>query len=100
MKYETITYEEWQKKYKPIENKITKGQNYYNKKGVLQYGWFDTDDEDYEYIYKQNELNVWTEREEDGKTYITSGMGFVNRICYFITKVAREEDIKITVQNS
>ena len=61
---------------------------------------FDTDNEDYEDIYKQNELNVWTERGEDGKTYITSGMGFVNRICYFITEVAREKDIKITVQNS
>jgi hypothetical protein len=98
MKYETINYKDWKKKYKPIENKITKEQNYYNKKGVLQYGWFDTDDEDFDYVCNQNELNVWTEREEDGKTYMTSGLGFVNRICYFITEVARQEDEKVTVE--
>jgi hypothetical protein len=99
MKYENITYKEWEKKYKPIENKITEGNNYYNKQGVLQYGWFE-DDEDYDYLYKQNELNVWTEREEDGKTYITSGLGFVNRICYYITEVERKEDEAITVEEN
>jgi len=100
MKYENITYKEWEKKYKPIENKITKGQNYYNKKGVLQYGWFDTDDKDFDYVCNQNKLNVWTEREEDGKTYMTSGLGFVNRICHYITEVARKEDEKITVEEN
>ena len=45
-------------------------------------------------------LNVWTEREEDGKTYITSGLGFVNRICYYITEVARKEDETITVEDN
>ena len=35
-----------------------------------------------------------------GKTYITSGLGFVNRICYYITEVARKEDETITVEDN
>ena len=50
-----ITYKEWEKKYKPIENKITEGNNYYNKQGVLQYGWFE-DDEDYDFLYKHKKI--------------------------------------------
>ena len=102
---EVITYDEWRRKYKPrvieaagpgkqiywIDTKVEKvnDEGYYD---VLyrtpSLTWFDTTKEDYDLMMDYAEPNtVWTERyNEDDKPYLTSGVGIVDRHCYYITK--------------
>ena len=86
---EVITFEQWKKKYKPrFIEAAGPGKQYVNKDRTPAYTWFDTTKEDYDLMMAHAEPNtVWTERyNEDDKPYLTSGVGIVDRHCYYITK--------------
>lgn len=68
----------WESDYSPIVNPFN------------DHGWngtmFETYGEDFEFVKQQPDMNVWTWVDGDDGTYLTTGMHFVNRIGYFITK--------------
>ena len=68
-KHHFITYDEWEKKYKPIEDEQGNRKSYDTHKNDLE-------DADYRY--------VWTFRDsEDGRGVITNGFGRINRLEYY-----------------
>lgn len=71
-----MTYDYWDKTFKPIKNKITNGADIH----------FETYGEEYELVKNTNPNNVWTEVDGDSGTYIVAGLHFVNRIHYYITE--------------
>jgi hypothetical protein len=75
-----LTYDEWVEKYKPIKNKF--------EKTTLFGGCaFDYSEEDqWEFLKKQNPKNVWTMVSEGDDSFIISGFHWVNRDFYFVTK--------------
>ena len=78
-----ITYEEWEEKYKPINNP---------RGGDIA---FDTHNEEDIKFLRDNQskdaLNIWTLVDgDDGKLFIDSGYRFVNRLEYYITEVSRK----------
>tara|TARA_R100001460_G_scaffold74118_3_gene115151 strand:- start:1425 stop:1733 length:309 start_codon:yes stop_codon:yes gene_type:complete len=90
---EEISYKEWKKKYKPrVIEAAGEGRQYVNLDGSPAYSWFDTNKEDYDIMMKHAEPNtVWTERyDEDDKPYLTSGVGVVDRFCYYVSEVSHE----------
>ena len=80
-----ITYEEWQSKYKPVENKINPVESF---DGTA----FETYGTDLDYIVSLTNSNksihyVWTLIESDNENeYIVPGYCLVNRQLYFITE--------------
>jgi len=97
---EVITYEQWKKKYKPRVIKAAgPGRQYVNKDTrEPTYTWFDTNKKDYDIMMAHAEPNtVWTERyDEDDKPYLTSGVGIVDRFCYYVTEVSHDgKDITV-----
>ena len=86
---DVITYKQWKKKYKPrVIEAAGPGRQYVNKDSKPIFTWFDTNKEDYDIMMAHAEPNtVWTERyDEDDKPYLTSGVGIVDRHCYYVTK--------------
>ena len=90
--YHLLSFEEWEKKYKPIEK---------NKDWIF----FDThSEEDLKFITefqkKNSILNCWTLcTDDDNEYYIDSGWRYVNRIEYIITEVPREsKDILVQAE--
>tara|TARA_A100001201_G_scaffold97919_1_gene84455 strand:+ start:591 stop:899 length:309 start_codon:yes stop_codon:yes gene_type:complete len=81
--YELLSYEEWEKKYKPIEK----------SKGHI---FFETHDEkDIEFLKdfesKNSFLNIWTLVDgDDDELFIDSGWRYVNRLNYIVTEIPRE----------
>tara|TARA_R100000231_G_C5324097_1_gene164331 strand:- start:256 stop:558 length:303 start_codon:yes stop_codon:yes gene_type:complete len=90
---EVITYKQWKKKYKPrVIEAAGEGRQIVNKNSTPIYTWFDTNKEDYDIMMAHAEPNtVWTERyDEDDKPYLTSGVGIVDRFCYYVTEVSHD----------
>jgi hypothetical protein len=85
-KHHYLTYEEWADKYDIVED---------------EYGMhnaFDTHD-DWEYIKKLDPHTVWTFRDgDDGRGVITNGIGFVNRLEYYVSKKPWNEGEYIEVR--
>lgn len=80
-KCERISYENWFAKYRPIQNHLDKNAPFY---GCL----FETYGKEVAFVRAQPVAKIWTLAEMDGKTFICEGFHFVNRLGYFITKVA------------
>lgn len=77
-----MTYDYWEKNYQPIKNNISK----YPDDSLIH---FETYGDEYEFVkkcYEQDPNQIWTEVDGDSGTYIISGLHFVNRISYYITK--------------
>lgn len=72
---EFYTYDDWEKKFQPVPNHLTKYENLA----------FETYGEEVDYVFAQPNENVWTEVDGDEGTYIIAGKHFVNRIQYYIT---------------
>ena len=90
---EVITYKQWKKKYKPrVIEAAGPGRQIVNKNSTPIYTWFNTNKEDYDIMMAHAEPNtVWTERyDEDDKPYLTSGVGIVDRFCYYVTEVSHD----------
>ena len=80
-----LTYDEWYDKYQPITNTFTG----YDEKHFETYG------EEQDFVLAQPNEKVWTEVDGDNGTYIVSGQHFVNRIQYYVTENAWEEDVEV-----
>ena len=75
------TFEEWEKRYKPIENPFGCGF------------LFETYGEELEFVIncaKSNPDTVWTSCFCEGESYIEGGMRLVNRDGYYVTKIPRD----------
>ena len=89
---EVITYDQWEKKYKPrVIKEAGEGRQILRDSKPI-YTWFDTVKDDYDLMMKHAKPNtVWTERyDDDDKPYMTSGIGLVNRFCFYVTEVSHE----------
>ncbi len=73
------TYSTWEDTFKPIKNKISK----YADDDLIH---FETYGEEFEFVQKADNKNIWTEVDGDSGTYIVAGYHFVNRIHYYITE--------------
>ena len=90
----TLTEDEFYKKFTPIKNHI-------NNDATFDGCFFDTFDEEGEYINKMRKTNpnkVWTITESDGIMSIESGYCFVNRLGYLITEEEVDENTEIVVE--
>lgn len=59
---------------------------------------FETDGEEFEFIRRQDPLNVWTLVDgDDGDMYVISGLHFVNRVGYLLSTIPVPEDTTIQV---
>ena len=74
-----MNYEEWLEKFKPFPNRIDKNANY---DGCM----YETYGDEYNYVKGANPENIWTLTDYDGELFIYNGLGFVNRMGYFIVK--------------
>lgn len=89
---EVITYDQWEKKYKPrVIKEAGEGRQILRDSKPI-YTWFDTVKDDYDLMMKHAKPNtVWTERYgDDDKPYMTSGIGLVDRFCFYVTEVSHE----------
>lgn len=89
---EVITYDQWEKKYKPrVIKEAGEGRQILRDSKPI-YTWFDTVKDDYDLMMKHAKPNtVWTERyDDDDKPYMTSGIGLVDRFCFYVTEVSHE----------
>ena len=69
-----MTYSEWEAKYKPIPNHITK----YNQ---LQ---FETYGDEVEYVKSVDPKRVWTWVDGDACSLLLAGWHYVNRLSYYV----------------
>ena len=93
----SIDSNEFYDKYKPIYNHITnkefqEGQTESDEIGVAQY--FETYDEELQYVKKQPNNKIWTLINAEGQDIICQGYHFVNRVSYLIASVAYREGDK------
>jgi hypothetical protein len=87
----TMTEAEWEDKFTLVPNHI---QGYDAQ-------LFETYGAELEFVRSQPDQNIWTQVDGDGGgLYIISGMHFVNRIGYYITKEAfnPEDSIEVCIQ--
>lgn len=81
-------YDEWEKYYMPIPSSPN-------------WNMFETYGHEVQLVEVVGFRHVWTMIEEDGNMFIINGMGYVNRIGYFITKNPWSNNLKyrdITLQ--
>ena len=79
------TYDEWVEKYKPIKNEF--------EDSSFEGCSFDySEDDQWEFVKKQNPENIWTMVDSDDCFVIISGCHWVNRESYFITELPVEKE--------
>lgn len=75
--------DEWFNKFEPMKNHIDPSHEY----------MFETYGEEAAYVYSIDPHFVWTEMDgDDGGVYIVEGRHFVNRICYYVTRLAWQDN--------
>lgn len=75
----TMTFEDWFDKFEPMTNHLVTHVNT---------TVFETYGEESAYVYSIDPHFVWTEMDgDDGGVYIVEGRHFVNRICYYVTRL-------------
>lgn len=77
-----MTYDYWVETYKPIKNNLVK----YDSLTFETYG------EEAEFVQKADNKYIWTEVDGDNGTYIVAGYHWVNRIHYYITENAWDDE--------
>lgn len=85
----TMSYDTWVETYRPIRNEIDTNASF----DGLMFETFGAEHDFVAGIAQQDPNKVWTLREEDGVMAVTPGMGFVNRLGYFVTEVAAGDDV-------
>jgi hypothetical protein len=87
--------DDWLDKYKPIGNHIgDSGGWIINDIPIM----FETFGPELEFVKSQPPNNVWTWMDGDEGSFISAGMGYVNRIGYFVTKepwIDMSEEVQI-----
>jgi hypothetical protein len=82
------TFDEWVEKYKPIKNEFEEFGSY--EGCVFDY----SEDDQWEFVKKQNPANVWTLVWAEDAHVIIPGFHWVNRDSYFVTeKPVQKEDL-------
>ena len=92
-----MTFEDWEKTYKPIPNHIDENASFQddNNVGIM----FETYGDEVAFVKKADPAHIWTYGDgDDGGGYIWSGWHFVNRLGYFITEVPCPEDVIVQIQ--
>ena len=90
-KQRRITLDKWQDKYKPINNTLSDNASWQDENGLGIL--YETYGEEQAFVLACDYHNVWTLVDGDnGGTYIVNGRAFVNRIGYFITPLAWQDD--------
>ena len=87
------TIDEWEKHFKPVVNHLDSNASWQdeNGNGIM----FETYGDELEFVRSQPNENIWTYMDGDGAgTIICAGYHFVNRIGYFVTKVARDPELE------
>jgi hypothetical protein len=82
-----LTVEEWAEQYKPIVNALDSNASWDLGNGGTMY---ETYGEELVAVQNADPNCVWTYIDTDNGTAISAGLGFVNRIGYFITEVPHE----------
>jgi len=98
MNTNTLTFEDWMQKYKPMVNHLDSNASFQDENGVGI--MFETYGKELEYVLSiaNTEPNrVWTYMDGDIGTFIGDGYHLVNRIGYFITEVPNEENSFVEV---
>lgn len=87
LKFVQMDYEDWIDKYKPITDKFGSVRS------------FETFGEDFEAVKKAGPTYVWTWLDGGDYSIICNGIGWVNRLVYYICEVpwAEGEEIQIDV---
>ena len=83
-----MTYDYWVDNFKPIKNTVSK----YPDDSLIH---FETYGDEVDFVKAQYEINpktIWTEVDGDEGTYIVAGYHFVNRINYYITENAWDDE--------
>jgi len=82
--YESLTYTQWEEKFKPTTNHLTKYPDEIS---------FETFGAEVEFVQsKVDERLVWTWLDADMCSVISNGYHYVNRLSYFVCEVPYEED--------
>lgn len=88
---ETLTVEEWDKKYAPIRNIFDDNASW----GGIMY---ETYGDDLNLVLKYDDRQLWTYIDGEAGTYLVTGYKLVNRIGYFICANRWEhENIQVVV---
>lgn len=83
-----ITYDFWRAKYKPIKNKFS------NDPDEIQ---FETYGEEWEFVKEQDPRYVWTWIDGDFTSLIVAGVGFVNRLVYYVCEVPWTDENEVVL---
>lgn len=95
-KYLEMNMEEWEAMFHPITNHLDEHASFQNEngEGIM----FETYGDEYTFVNSQPHHNIWTYHHGDeNSTYITNGMGIVNRLGYFVTELPCPEDTEVFV---
>lgn len=81
-----MDYETWIATHDPIQNLLSVGASFDGR-------MFETYGPEFDLVFTANPTQqVWTLRDENDTLFITPGLGWVNRLGYFITEVPWAED--------
>lgn len=89
-----MNYETWATTFKPVDNHLDTNAAYDGK-------MFETYGDELEFLKTIDPRRIWTLRDEDGGSIITTGFGWVNRMGYFITEQPwTDDDLYIQLSQS
>ena len=74
-----MNYETWEATFKPVANHLDTNAAYDGK-------MFETYGDEVDYVRTIDVHRIWTIRDEDGGSYLTAGMGWINRMGYLVTE--------------
>lgn len=86
-----LTLDRWMEIYQPVVNHLDPHKSG-EQNGLPYDAMFETYGPEVEFVGDQPDEFVWTLVDCDGKLYISDGWHFVNRMGYFVCKVARRPD--------
>lgn len=86
-----MTYEDWVRTYKPVQNHICPNASY---DGTM----FETYGEEHHWVTAQEDQHIWTLIDEDGEMFILEGYHWVNRLGYFITEVPYDQPVTVELE--
>ena len=88
-----LSYDEWEEKFKPIQNPLTEGGSYDNCM-VETYG------DEWEYVRTKDPKNVWNLVDGEGPHLcIINGFHYVNRLGYIVTEEQWEDGASYEVND-
>ncbi len=92
-----ISEDQFASQYKPIANHLNPNASFDWGDGFGTL--FETYGEELAFVFQQDSLNVWTIVDgDDGDLYVISGLHFVNRLGYVISRVPVAEQLAIQVR--